>query len=1060
MKISTLSVRRPVLAGVFAAVVLVFGLVSLTRLEVRQYPDIDPPVVSVSTTYRGASAAVVDADVTKRLLDRLSGIEGIRTIESTSSDGDSDIDIEFVLSRNLDLAAADVRDQISLATDDLPEDADEPIVRKASSDSSPIMWLSLTSDRLTSLELTDYADRLLVERLSLLDGVSRVRIGGERRYAIRIWLNRDAMAARGITVADIETRLEEENLEQPSGRVESSAREVSIRTQSRLQTVEQFSELIITRTPAGPIRMRDIATVELAAEDERSDFGVNGKSAVSLGIIRQSNANTVEVAQTIRDEVERVLPTLPDGVQLQISSDDSIFIKASIREVAVTIGIAMILVVLVIVGFLRSFRATLVPAIAIPVSVLGVVTLLYAVGFSINVLTLLAAVLAIGLVVDDSIVVLENIDRRIRGGEPPLAAAVHGAREVGFAVIATTVVLVAVFIPLAFLSGRVGRLFTEFGLTLAGAVILSSVTALTIGVMLSSQILRSPKEKEPASDTLAKQRLHKLMNLLTLTWLFRWLFRAYEYAVGLTIRLRWLGAIAVVLISSGAWYFFNELPRELTPTEDQGRFIVNVEAPEGSSLEYTKIQTDRVEAILNEEMEPNGPITRYISILAPGFGGANQVNTARIIVRLVDWNERDISQADLVAKLAPKFREISGARVIGINPAGLGIRGGGEPIQYAVGGPDFETALQWARQLVDSAADHPAMENLRLDFEQTRPQLTVQIDRERAIDLGIDVRTIGRTLQTFFGGREVTEFLDAGELYAVILQARDQDRMTPSDLDQVYVKSDSSDLIPLSTLISTSEDGTVRDLTRINRVPSVLLTGSVAEGSSLGEALAVLDDIVQNELPPGATVNYLGESLEYQDSSNQLYITFALALLLVYLALAAQFESLVHPLTILISVPLAVTGGLAILWLTGESLNIYSQIGMILLIGLMTKNGILLVEFANQLQARGMGLKEAAIEAARLRLRPILMTAISTVLGAIPLVLATGAGAEGRRAIGLVIVGGMTFATALTLFLIPALYALLGGLARPHGAVERRMLAQLEETDGASGKTPARAVTA
>ncbi|TVQ62346.1 MAG: efflux RND transporter permease subunit [Phycisphaerales bacterium] len=1045
MLISTLSVRRPVVAAVCSTVILVFGLISFLRLEVRQYPDVDAPVVSISTSYRGASAAVVDAEVTKRLLDRLSGIEGIRTIESNSSDGNSRINIEFVLSRDLDLAAADVRDEVNRARDDLPLDADEPIVRKASSDSSPIMWLSLTSDRLNSLELTDFASRRLEERLSLLDGVSRVRIGGERRYAMRIWLDPDAMAARGLTVADIESRLEAENIELPSGRLESRLRELSVRSVTRLQDADEFRQLIIRRTPTGPIRLGDVARVDIEAEDDRSAFSVNSQTSVSLGIIRQSNANTVDVTRAVRAEVEVVRATLPDGVDIRIASDDSIFIRASIREVGKTLAIAMGLVVLVIIGFLRSVRATLVPALAIPVSVLGTVTMLYAAGFSINVLTLLAAVLAIGLVVDDSIVVLENIERRISNGEPRLAAAARGASEVGFAVIATTIVLVAVFVPLAFLTGRVGRLFTEFGLTLAGAVVISSFTALTLGVMLSSQVIRPRRKKAPKPAKPVKQRKgHKgKPEARVPARPRRTALDLYGAAVGVAIRFRWASVIVAIAITLAASFFYNRLPRELTPVEDQGRFIVALEAPEGSSLQYTKRQTERVEEILAEFRGEGQPIDRVISIVAPGFGGANQVNTARIIVRLVDWSERDITQQDLVAKVGPRLRAIPGARIIPINPAGFGIRGAGEPINYAIGGPDFESALQWAQIVADRAGADPIFEGLRLDFAQTQPQLSIKIDRERAIDLGIDVRTIGRTLQTFLGGREVTEFFDRGELYKVLLQARPEARVGPTDLSNIYIRSDSGSLILLSTLVRLEESGTVRDLTRINRVPSVVLTGSVAPGSSLGAALDRLDEIVRDDLPPGASVNYLGESLEYRDASMQLFITFGLALLLVYLALAAQFESLVHPFTILVAVPLAVTGGLATLWITGNSLNIYSQIGLILLIGLMAKNGILMVEFANQLRGRGRSLQEAAREAAMLRFRPIMMTVISTVLGAIPLVLASGAGAEGRRAIGLVIVGGMSFATLLTLFLIPSLYTLLGMLTQPTGATERKLREQL-----------------
>jgi multidrug efflux pump len=1039
MRLVELSVRRPVFASVMSVVLLVFGAISLLRLEVRQYPDVDSPVVSISTTYRGASAGVMDAEVTKRLLDRLSGIEGVRTIESTSSDGQSNINIEFTLARDIDLAAADVRDQISQARDDLPEDADEPVVRKASSDSQPILWLSLVSDRLNNLELTDYASRSLEERLSLVDGVARIRIGGERRYAMRIWLDPLAMAARGITATDISERLEAENIELPSGRLESLLREQSVRSLTRFNDVDEFKDLIIRRTPSGPIRLRDVADVVIEAENDRTDFTLNGRSSVSLGIIRQSNANTMNVVDAVLREVELIRQTLPDGVELLVSSDDSVFIRESIKEVAITIGLALVLVVLVILVFLRSFRATLVPALAIPVSVLGTVTLLYAVGFSINVLTLLAAVLAIGLVVDDSIVVLENIARRIENGEPRLAAAVRGGSEVAFAVIATTVVLVAVFVPLAFLTGRVGRLFSEFGLTLAGSVVLSSFVALTLGVMLSSQLLgkKAKRAKAKQNDQRPRRRRGPVA----------WMMTLYEALVVLMIRLRWFSLPIAVGISALAAYFFNNLHQELTPVEDQGRFIIVVDAPEGSSLEFTKLQVTKIESILQPYMGEGQPIVRVLSILAPGWGGASQVNNARIIVRLRPWGERDISQQALVRKIAPELAKIPGARIRAVNPAGFGIRGAGEPIHYAIGGPDFETASAWAQRVVDVASNEPMFSGLRMNFERTLPQLSVQIDRERAIDLGIDVRTIGQTLQTFLGGREVTEFLDRGELYAVLLQARPVDRATASDLSNIYVRARGGDLVPLNTLITIEEAGTVRELTRINRVPSVVLTGSVGQGYALGDALDRLDEIVRTELPSGVTINYLGESLEYRDASMQLYITFGLALILVYLSLAAQFESLVHPFTILVAVPLAVTGGLAALYYMGASLNIYSQIGLIMLIGLMAKNGILLVEFANQLRAEGMSVKEAAREAANLRLRPIMMTSVSTVLGAIPLMLATGAGAEGRQAIGIVIVGGMTFSTALTLLLIPSLYALLGSMTAPTGALERQLKEQLRTPD-------------
>lgn len=1038
MFLSDLSVRRPVLATVMSLVLVVLGLVALMRLQVRQYPDIDPPVVSIATQYRGASAAVIDAEVTKRLTDQLSGIEGIRTIESTSSDESSRIDVEFVLGRSLDLAAADVRDQISRARRSLPDDIDDPVVTKASSDAFPMMWITLTSDSHSPLELTDLAQRTLAEPLSIVSGVAGIRIGGARRFAIRIWLDRESMAARRVTVDDIAARLEAENAELPAGRIESWRREFSVRAMSRLRTPEEFSALVLRDEGAaggGRVRLGDVAQVELEAENDRSGFWLNGRQAVSLGIIRQSNANTIDVADAVRAELERLEASLPTGVEMRIASDDSLYIRASIREVVIGLCIAVGLVVVVILVFLGSVRAMIVPAVAIPVSLISSAVILLALGFSINVLTLLAAVLAIGLVVDDAIVVLENTARRVREGEAPPVAAVRGTREVGFAIIATTAVLVAVFVPISFLTGKVGRLFTEFGITLAAAVCVSSFVALTLGPMLSSKLLRPPS---PPRGGFWRRLLAGPARIGGI------LMGAYRAAIGATLRLGWIGAVLVLAVGSAAWLLHRELPKELTPVEDQGRFIISVETPEGASLEATTEQVRKVEALLDRYRGEDGPINTVLSIVAPGWGGAQAVNTARLIVRPKPWHEREMSQQQIVRELQPQLMAIPGARIVAINPPGLGIRGASQPIQYALGGPDFASARQWSQSLVDSLANNPTFVNLRAEFEDTKPQIQVEIDRTRAFALGLNVRQIGLALQGFLGGREVTEFYDRGELYKVILQARPDDRRNPSDLSDIYVRSSAGALIPLSSVVTLSESGVVRDLRRINRSPSVVISSSLGAGASLGAALDTLDRAVATQLPPEARVNYMGESLEYRESSAALFVTFGLALLIVYLVLAAQFESFIHPITILIAVPLAVTGGLGALMVTGISLNIYSQIGLILLVGLVAKNGILMVEFANQLRARGLSIPDAARHAAAIRLRPILMTTISTVLGAMPLVLATGAGAEGRRAIGTVVVGGMVFATALTLFIIPALYTVLARLTSPSNKAAARLEALLK----------------
>ncbi len=1054
MSIAGTSVRRPVFAVVMSLVLVVLGVASLQRLTVRQYPDVDPPVVSISTTYRGASAAVIDAEITKRLVDQLSGIEGIRTIESTSSDESSRIDVEFTLDRDIDLAAADVRDQIARARRDLPEAAEDPTVTKSSSDSSPIMWISLTSETLSPLELTDFADRNLAEPISIVSGVASVRIGGERRYAIRIWLDREAMAGRGVTVDDIAQRLQAENVELPASRVESLTREFSVRALSRLRTPDEFASLVIREgqgdNNTARVLLADVARVEIGAENDRTDFWVNGKRSVSVGVVRQSNANTIEVADAIRQEVERLRTTLPPQIDMQIASDDSAFIRESIREVVKSLLIAVALVVLVILLFIGSLRATIIPIVTIPVSIVAAITALYVMGYSVNVLTLLAGVLAIGLVVDDAIVVLENIDRRIHElHEHPLVAAIRGTREVGFAVVATTVVLVACFIPLAFLTGKVGRLFNEFGVALAAAVCFSSFVALTLCPMLASRLLRARHGANSKSSTQANTKPGPVARArIGLT-------NAYGRLVGLAIRLRW-GVVAIaVLLSLAAITIYGRIPKQLTPTEDQGRFFITIEAPEGASLSYTLEQARKIEEMLTPYRErglrdagstaaanfgSNGAVNRYITFLAPSFGGSPAVNTGRVIVRFVPHADRTLSQQQVVSELLPQLRAMPGVRAIAINPPGLGVRGTSQPIQYAIGAPDFETAKLWSEQVVDHLRDDPDFVNLRAEFEDTKPQLQVEIDRDRAFTLGLNVAQIGRAMQTVLGGSEVTEFYDRGELYEVILQALPQGRSTPSDLSNIYIRSATTgQAIPLSAVVSLKETGTTRDLRRINRSPSVLISASLAPDTSLGEALEKLDATVADILPAGVRVNLLGESLEFRESSAQLALTFLMAVLIVYLALAAQFESWIHPITILIAVPLSLTGGLAALWFTGQSLNIYSQIGMIMLIGLMAKNGILIVEFANQLREQGADVRTAAARAAIIRLRPILMTAISTILGAMPLVIASGAGAEGRQAIGIVIVGGMLFASGLTLVVVPALYALLGGFAPPRNIIANRI---------------------
>ncbi len=1040
MFLTDTSVKRPVLATVASLVLVVLGLASAGRLEVRQYPDVDPPVVSISTTYRGAPPEVVDADITKRIIDQLSGVEGIRLIDATSSEASSNIDVEFELSRDLDLAAADVRDRVARVRSQLPDGIDDPVVSKASADSQPIMWISLTSETWDRLQLTDYADRVLAENLAIVDGVASIRIGGERRQAVRIWLNPEEMAARAITVPDIVSRLRAENVEVPAGRLESKAREFSLRITSRLSTPEEFRDLVIRDDGGARVRLGDIARIELGAEEERNYFLVNGKAAVGLGIIRQSDANTVEVAENVKRELARLEPTFPEAVTLSMSFDSSLFIKASIREVVVSLTIAIGLVVAVILVFTGSVRASLLPIVSIPVALTATMTVLYALGFSINVLTLLAGVLAIGLLVDDAIVVLENIERRIRGGESPLEAAFKGSRQVGFAVIATTVVLVAVFVPIAFLTGRVGRLFTEFAITIAVSVAFSSFVALTLGPVICAKVLKAGKKKDGTGGKKRKGPVGRALAAVS---------ALYARAVGWSIAARWVFPVVTAGVVAYAGWLLVRLPGEVAPTEDQGSFLIFIESPEGASIEYTASQVDRV----LEEIRAYDPeeeiVNRTISIV-PGFGGGGRsVSRGVVIARMPDWSERDVSQQQAVRDLFPRLAALPGAVVFPVNRPSLGVRSATQPVQVAVGGPDFESAQRWSQELFDAAKGDPAIMNLKSDYDPTQPRITVNVDRAKASNVGVDISDIGVALQTFFGGLEVTDYFDRGELYEVILRADAPDRSGPADFEKVYLRGSSGvgagggdgpgALVPLSNLITLEETGVVRELKRINRLPSVQLTASVAPDSSLGDALDMVQERAAAILPDRAQLNFLGPSLEYIESSATLYVTFGLALVLVYLVLAAQFESFADPVTILITVPLAAAGGLTAIWASGDSLNIYTQIGLVMMIGLTAKNGILMVEFANQLRREGKELREAAVEASVIRLRPILMTAISTILGAVPLVLASGAGAEGRRAIGWVVVGGMSFSALLTLFITPAVYVILGRLTDPAHSAEAKL---------------------
>lgn len=1030
MVLSDISIKRPVFATVLSLLIVVFGLAALLDLPVREYPDIDPPEVSIATDYTGAAAEVVDSQITQVIEGAISGIEGIRSIESSTEQGESRTSIEFNISRNVDIAANDVRDAVSRVADQLPDEADAPVVQKADSDARPMMWITLRSDVWDSAELTDYADRVLVDRLSVLDGVADVRIGGERRYAIRVWLDRDRLAARDITVAEVEQALRANNVELPAGSVDSSTRNFTVRAEGRLSNVEQFRNLVVRRDGDDLLRLGEVANVQMGVESDVGRLRANGKTAIGMGVIRQSKANTVAVSDAVQAELTEIRKTLPPEVSIAESYDESIFIRASIREVVITLAIAVSLVILVIFLFLRSWRATLIPAVTIPVAVIGAFIALGLLGFSINVLTLLAIILAIGLVVDDAIVMLENIQRRIDNGEPPLLAAYRGARQVAFAVIATTLTLVAVFVPISFMGGNIGRLFAEFGFTLAAAVVFSSFVALTLAPMLCSKWLKHSPETVEGHRLWAASE--KVLNGLANGYRRMLVFSLRQ--PGLLIGLGIIGLVIAVVI-------FPRLPQELAPIEDRGVIIMPTSAPRGSTVEYTDHYVRQAEEVLLPYLE-EGVANRMLSIV----GFRDEEDNAFMILGLNEWDQRDVKQQQITNELRGKLSGISGVRVIAVNPPGLGQGGFDQPVEFVVAGSDYETVQRWSELLVEKAKDNPNLLNVDTDFELTRPELLVNIDRERAADLDITVQDVGLTLQTMLASRQVTTYLDRGQEYDVIVQANDANRATPSDLGQIFMRPrQGGELIPLAALVNTEEIGANPDLRRVDRLPAVVISASLADGYDLGTALNYLNNLAADNLPPEARISYKGMSQEFQESTNAIYITFGLAFVIVFLVLAAQFESWIHPLIIMLTVPLAVTGALMALFWSGISLNIYSQIGIVMLLGLMAKNGILIVEFANQLRDEGYEVRDAILDGAVLRFRPVLMTTISTVFGAVPLVVATGAGAESRAAIGMVILGGLVFATTLTLFLIPVLYDLLARFAKSANAVEKALEREAEE---------------
>ena len=1010
MNLPELCIRRPVFATVLSLLVLLLGIVSYDRLPVREYPKIEEPVVTVETKYLGASAEIVESAVTKIMEDSIAGIEGVDVLTSISRAETSQITARFRLDRDPDGAAADVRDRVSRVRSRLPQGIDEPVVAKVDADANPVIWLSFYSDTLPALQVSDVVSRIVKPRLQTLPGAADVRIFGERRFAMRIWLDADRLAAYKLTPSDVEDALRRQNIEVPAGRIESLQREFTVTSQTDLQREQQFLDIVVKVVNGYPVSLGDVARVKLGALNERTNVTLNGQPAVSVGLIKQATANPLVLAAALKTELPKLQQSLPQGLNVRIANDTTVFIDKSLEAVFRTILEAVALVALVILIFLGTLRASVIPLVTIPVCLIGACTLMYAAGFSINTLTLLALVLAIGLVVDDAIVVLENIFRHIEAGMKPFEAAILGTREVQFAVIAMTLTLAAVFTPIAFTTGRTGRLFVEFALSLAGAVLISGFVALTLTPMMCSRLLRSHADdaRENRLSSYVVNGIDRIVGAIT-----------NSYAAMLRWALRWRWLVLILGLSVGgasAWLFMNA-KKELTPLEDRGTVVIIFSAPEGSSVEYTM----RYGRLIGDIAEKIPEFDRRFVV-----SGSPTVTQGIGFLRMVDWDQRQRGTADILKELQPKLLSIPGVLAFAVAPPSLGQSPRVRPINFVVLTSEPYDKLQATiAPFLAEMQRHPGLQGVDVDLKLNKPEIKIEIDRQRAADAGVQVEAIGRALETMLGGRQVTRFKREGEQYDVMVQLDASARATPRDIADIYVRGRGDTMVPLASLVSVRESVAPRELNHFAQRRAVTITANLAPGYSLGEAITMMEASAQKYLKPGYAIDYNGETREFKLSSTALYLTFLLALAFIYLVLAAQFESFIDPLIIMFSVPLSMTGALALLKYGGGSINVYSQIGLITLVGLITKHGILIVEFANQLQREGRTPMEAVFESAKLRLRPILMTTGAMVLGAVPLALSTGAGAESRIQIGLVIVGGMSFGTILTLFVVPVVYSLI-----------------------------------
>jgi multidrug efflux pump len=1009
MQLPEISIRRPVFATVLSLLILLIGYVSYTKLSVREYPKIDEPSVTVSTNYRGASAEIVETQVTKTLEDSLAGIEGVDVITSISRPEQSQITVRFKLSRDPDSAAADVRDKVSRVRQRLPTDVDEPQIAKVEADAFPVIWLSFSSDTHNVLQLSDLANRFAKPMLQTANGAADVRIFGERKYAMRVNVDPDKLAAYRLTVQDLEDALRRNNVEVPAGRIESQRREFNVTAATDLQRPFEFSQVVIRIVNGVPVRIGDVATVRQGAASERTATRLNGRDAITLGVIRNATANPLDLSADVREMIPRIKANLPPGIDIDIANDNSIFIKESIKSVYVTIIEAVVLVAFVIIFFLRNFRAAIIPLVTIPVSLIGSFALMALFGFTVNTLTLLALVLAIGLVVDDAIVVLENIYRHIEEGKKPFDAAILGAKEIAFAVVAMTLTLAAVYAPLAFSPGRTGKLFTEFALALAGAVMVSGLVALTLSPMMSSILLKH-NPNPPFYDRWIERFLVGVTN-------------GYAKLLGWSLKARWLIVLIMVASGVGTWLFLKDIKQELAPLEDRGVIVANMNSPDGATLDYTLRYVAAMERIGQNYKE----FDRIFAV-----AGNPTVAQANVFFRTTPWEERTKRTPELAREMAPRIAGLPGVTAFPVTPPSLGQGFNSRPVNYIIMTSDsYQNLSAVVRQFQEELAKNPGFLQVDTDLRLNKPEVRFEVDREKAADLGVSVEAVGRAVESMLGGRNVTRYKRDGEQYDVIVQTATTGRDTPDDIEKIFVRGRNEQMVPLSALVRIRETVVPRELNHFGQRRSAAITANLAPDYSLGQALDFMDATAQKVLKPGYATDLNGQSREFKSASGSLAIVFVMALLFIYLVLAAQFESFVDPFVIMLSVPLSMVGALAALQWTGGTLNVFSQIGLVTLVGLITKHGILIVEFANQLREQGVETLQAIQQSAKLRLRPILMTTGAMVLGAIPLAISSGAGAESRQQIGWVIVGGMSLGTLLTIFVVPTMYTLFARKAVP-----------------------------